>query len=68
MFQELLDAALKAAAAGAFEDEEDNEGTGLALHLLFEVVDPVAAQLMLNLMQQSSQRSHMKDIRPELAR
>ena len=32
VFQGLLEAALKDAAAGAFEDEEDNENTGLALH------------------------------------
>ena len=32
VFQGLLEAALKDAAAGAFEDEEDNEGTGLIFH------------------------------------
>ena len=32
VFHELLEAALKDAAAGAFEDEEDNEGTGMISH------------------------------------
>jgi len=31
VFQALLEAALRDAAAGAFEDEEEDEGTGLPL-------------------------------------
>ena len=35
VFQALLEAALRDAAAGAFEDEQEDEGTGLPRYICF---------------------------------